>query len=353
MTSNLKKATNKFDLRKYLNSQNVDFQEYGNNVAKNNLGLNCFKCEGDSGSFHMNVHLTTKIYNCWKCNNSGNLTELIRTIEGLPRKFAKDRILKIGDYTTANDLPDDYDLRNLVEGRLKEDKEVEKEKKKKKKGIIIELPRGRKRLKKLNTDISSHNMFLKYIVDNRKYSVKTLSAWDIEALVTGMRLLFPVYFKGELVNYLTRDITGKSSRKYKNCPNDFAKVDMKSLLYGYDFIEKGQDLVVLNEGSFDTISVGKGRAVGSFSTTVTLEQQKLLMSLKPKEIGIMFDENAWNVAEKLAVQLVALPIDWNISIINVRDGFRKGYLKEPHKEIDPGSMTKKQIEKAIRKRKLI
>lgn len=350
------KALNKFDIVQYLDDLNVDLCEKGKNVARNNVGIHCPFC-GDS-SYHLNIHLDSKVFACWRCPTvKGNLMELVRMVEGLPRPFAWRRVKKLLKLGKTIELPDEYNLQEEVENRLKEDPKEKKTSRRKVEGVSradFVLPKSRRVLTDLKKSLHLHRVFLNYL-KKRRFTPEELSDWGIEACLAGfygMRLFIPVHYKGEIVNFAARDITDKAERKYLNYPNDKAIMSMKSVLYGYDYVKKGRKRLVLTEGMFDAIRVGRGKAIAMMSKTLTTAQQKMLKRLRPKEIVIMLDNDppkrgiavqlsdTWADARKIAGELSSIH-SWEISIVSLPKGY------------DPGGMKRKEIKTALREREHI
>ncbi len=347
------KALAEFDVIAYLEGLGVDYSISGKNIARNNIGIHCYNCSDTS--YHLNIHLESKIYSCWRCPTvSGSIVDLVRMMEGIPRHFASKRVKKLLRLGRSIELPEDYDLSEEVSKRLKPDEvkaqnhheEVTEAKR------DFALPKT-KALCELNTDLGTHRVFVRYI-KKRGWTIEELEAWGIEACIIGyykMRLYMPVIYKGRVVNFIARDVTGKAERHYLNHPNDSAIKSMKSVLYGYDFVKKGRKRLILAEGAFDVISIGKGKAVGMMSKSMTTAQQKMLKRLRPKEVVIMLDNDipkdgvmrlseTWADARKLAGALSAVA-SWKISIAQLPPG------------CDPGEMTSVGIKKAVKERERI
>ena len=169
INNRFKKALNKFDLITYLESLDIDYKEKGKNVAQNNVGINCPYCD-DTG-FHMNIHLVSKIYACWRCPDvKGSFIELVRILEGLPRPFASKRVNKLLELDRGIELPDNYDLSEEISKRLNEDEQVVRTNKQKEVVTAstnnFNLPKPLKPLNELNKDFRTHKAFINYI-ENR------------------------------------------------------------------------------------------------------------------------------------------------------------------------------------------
>jgi hypothetical protein len=176
-------------------------------------------------------------------------------------------------------------------------------------------------LKNLSSYSVIHSCFL-YFIKGRKYTVEELAEWHVRACLFGeygSRLIFPIYYKGKLVNYVGRSILN-IKKKYKNCSNEEAIITSSNLLYGYDFIKVGQDELVICEGVFDTIRVGKGLAVSILGKKISPSQIELVASLNiKKRITILLDGDALLEAKNLANELRPL-VNCEVCVIYLESG---------------------------------
>lgn len=136
------------------------------------------------------------------------------------------------------------------------------------------------------------------------------------------RIIAPVYFRGKLVSYQGRDITGKSGMKYKACRQDEELRDHKHCLYGMDTVV-GKSVVVV-EGITDVWRLGAG-AVATFGIKYTSAQVVLLQEFD--NVFILFDpeEQAQEQARKLSQELLG--------------GGRHVEIIDFQGETDPGDMS--------------
>lgn len=219
-------------------------------------------------------------YTCWRCGGK-NVRKVLSTILNLPSHQVKEIIERYsGGATTYT------------------------EKKEQKKAEECHLPAGTTELTKAQRQ---------YLIDRNfdpDYLAKT---WGIKG--TGPvgpykhRIIIPIYFEHQLVSYQGRDITGKSSMKYKACPSELEKRDHKHCLYGEDLVEG--DTIVVCEGVTDVWRLGP-RAVATFGIKYTLMQMNLLT--KYKHVFILYDNDPQAVeqAEILASFLSTYQIDCEI-----------------------------------------
>jgi len=316
----------KFDVRKYLTSQDVFFKEEGENIGNGSIGICCPSCGDDN--FHLGILVETIVYNCWKCEQQGNIIGLVMLIEGIDKHQAINRIKDICDEEPVNR----FNFQDKVKDILSEKETVEEwDERLKKEKLRIPCTHY---LNELSPDLALDSVFLRFI-KHRNYETKELMEWGVKAVVVGdfsMRLLFPITYENRLVNYLGRTVINEKN-KYKNCSNDNAVIPMRQLLYGYDYVQKGQDSLVLCEGVFDVIRFGKGKAVGVFGKDISIEQMELLCSLDIKKtIWIALDGEAMSDAIKISKNIKPL-VKAEVKILILKpntdpDNYSKGELSQ-------------------------
>jgi hypothetical protein len=174
---------------------------------------------------------------------------------------------------------------------------------------IVHLPVGCGPIKRDHID------YLK----SRKYNYKNIvRTWDI--MGTGFigdykwRIVAPIYQGGRLVSYQGRDITKKSSMRYKPCLKKLEVKHHKECLYGLDLVPGNRILVV--EGITDAWRMGPG-AVATFGIKFTLSQVMLLSEFA--KVFLMFDlgKTEYDQMEKMASYLSVFT---DVSILKLKKG---------------------------------
>ena len=112
------------------------------------------------------------------------------------------------------------------------------------------------------------------------------------------RMIIPVFMNGFMVNFAGRAVCGQEP-KYKNCPNAYSFSPINDTIYGYDEIQEGETLVLV-EGPLDRWRLGKG-AYATFGLTLTSAQANLLYHKKPKKLVFLYDADVREDREKLTV----------------------------------------------------
>lgn len=170
--------------------------------------------------------------------------------------------------------------------------------------------------------IEPHRKYL----EKRKFDADKLEAfWGLKgtgpAGVYCWRVIAPITYKGQLVSYQGRDITGRSDTKYRACPSKEETVDHKKTLYGLDQT-RGKSRCIVVEGITDVWRFGEG-AVCTFGIEYTKSQVKLLSSFDL--VFIAYDQGdstseekaAKKQARKLASELSGLT---SVELIDIGEG---------------------------------
>ena len=120
------------------------------------------------------------------------------------------------------------------------------------------------------------------------------------------RVLIPFFQDGVLVSFLGRDITGKSSMRYRNLDLELSVRDPKACLYNLDHCKSDQVFVL--EGTTDVWRMGDG-FVATLGTAVTPGQVRLL-GQRFKKVTFLFDPEpeAQGKARKVGAQLAAMGV---------------------------------------------
>lgn len=116
------------------------------------------------------------------------------------------------------------------------------------------------------------------------------------------RIMIPIFYKGRIVSYQGRDITGKAELKYKACSEPEEIIHHKHIVYNYDSAEK---ITIVVEGILDAWRIGEG-CVATFGVGYTTKQTQLLAMFKKVFILFDLDEDAQTRADHLAYHLQAM-----------------------------------------------
>jgi len=267
-----KRSPNLFDVKSYLEYNNIEYWESGKNVTEGWTNIQCIFPFCDDSSNHLGISPDLN-FNCWKCGSHGKIVDLIMILEDCNYHKA---VSIMSEFTTSDEpfspgkktVTSEYIIMPKEIGELKD--------------IHIDY------LKKRNFDteklIQKYDLRACYMLGDFKY-----------------RIITPVIMNGEIVNYVGMDVTGKSDKKYKNCSNENCVMPTKSCLYNIDTVS---DIAIIVEGITDVWRIGDS-VVATLGVEFTDEQIRLLVLRNVKKVAILYDaeETAQIKAHHLATKL--------------------------------------------------
>lgn len=251
-----------FNFAKYVKKNRIDTAGAGGrHFRKGWINIPCPICRRGGGN-HLGYNLKSGYFFCWSCG-SQSITNVIRALEHCSYSQAKNII---AEFQTDNTQT------------------KHKIKKKENRSEVCCLPPGTEAIKKKD---KAYN----YITKVRNLSENVISEWNLlKTPPIGKyksRIVFPFYYRDQLVTFQTRDYTNKQGLRYLSCPKQEAVMDVKETLFGYDTAKQYNSVIVV-EGVFDAVNIGHG-AVATCGTSWTDEQVCLLAEWD--EIIILFDPN--------------------------------------------------------------
>jgi len=280
-----------FDLIKYLDDQRISYWDRGENVSREWIGIKCPFCEDKFN--HCGIHRESKFFSCWNCGEKGSIVRLIRELESCSWDKAKSRINEYREYINPEDLTSNDKVLQRPQTETIDD-------------IFKSFSDG------------LPQRFINYLQGRKFEWRQILGKYKIRAALSGIykqRIICPIYQHGQLVSFVGRDITGESSSRYRNSPNEISKIPVKSCIYNID--NASHKTVILQEGVTDVWRWGDG-AVALCGEKWTHQQLLTLMEYDFNKVIIMFDPDAIARAEKLADELSSL-ISY-VDIVVTHDG---------------------------------
>lgn len=265
------------------------------------IHIECPFCSGNPGH-HLGYNISQNFFTCWRCGfkpmkkvlqkllsvSSENYFDTVRTFfENAPRKLEKKVVIP-----TAK---------------------------------TVKLPAGTVPLMRM------HRNYLR----ERKFEPRKMrEVWGLMGVgIAGefcFRIIIPIYFKGRLVSYQGRDITGRAKLRYKNCITIQEVVHLKDIVYGFDNVPG--KTVVICEGVTDVWRLGPG-AVATFGVGFTAKQVKLLgESFNKRVIFFDQDDGGQQQSRKLAAKLAMY--DGETTILTLKKFSVKDPGELPQKEAD-------------------
>ena len=259
-----------FDGINFFSEYGIEYLERGKNISSSEdwVGLQCPFCGDDSD--HLGFCISSGHFTCFKCGWHSQI-EVVKTLTDVSWQKAKQIVEKFGGADRKR-----FERVNRI------------------KDIEVVMPPG--------TQPKMLKRHLKYLKKRNFNSDKLIETWDLKA--TGPmgnyknRIIAPIYYNNTLISYLGRDITGKSSERYKACNQNNERIPHKHSLYGLDYAI-GRAALVL-EGITDVWRMGIG-SLGTMGSTVT-KVQILLLNQRFDKVFFLFDPE--EAAQKKANQAV-------------------------------------------------
>lgn len=279
-----------FDVREYLDSRNIPYDEAGKNVQEGWIAINCLWC--DDPSNHLGIDLRSKGINCWRCPVKGTVIKLIMKIDGCSFPASLATLKKFSHISALTDRRS-HGLEQMPPSPAK-----------------LELPSmSENRLLQLHRDyLASRNFDPDYIFTKYRLTCNG-PAGNFR-----LRLIIPFYQKGRLITYTSRDVTGRAKIPYIHCAKEKSILHPKDTLYNLDTIK---DTAIVVEGVTDVWRLGDG-TVATMGDKWTAKQMHLLKNLKRCFILFDTEDEAQENAERLAYNLsITVP---DVHVIGLESG---------------------------------
>jgi len=282
------------DIHKLVRDHRISVADLNDKHHRENwVNLPCPFCEG-GGGFHLGYNILRGYWNCYRCGWH-NETEVIK------------ETLKIS-WSEAQRIRDECGGRPIL--RTAQERQE--------RPSALALPPSIGELAK------SHRRYLR----ERGYRPRILAEeWGL--MGTGpiggykFRIIAPIFHQGRMVSYLGRDITNKSTLKYKACPGEDEIINHKNILYGLDSV-RGHSVIIV-EGVTDVWRLGPG-AVATFGQEWSMPQVRLLKEFPRRFILFDSEKQAQKEARKLAGALAGF--SGSTEIITLTEASDPGELSE-------------------------
>lgn len=245
------------NIKQIFEDHKIDIKTSGSQISKGWIAVQCPFC-GDSG-FHLGWNDKFHIFSCWKCGRH-SVKKVLTTLLKIPVSEIE-KLLK------------NYSVIDTFEDETKNVKNFSS----------ISLPENEGRL------LSEHK---KYLL-SRGFNHKELSS-RYNIVGTGKkgilrdRILIPIYFKKNLVSYMTRDITDEHEKKIIACREYEEAVHFKDLIYNFDNIPG--NTVIVSEGIFDAWRWGD---IGTATFGIVFSENQIDLLSCFKNVFIIFDSNIY------------------------------------------------------------
>jgi len=278
-----------FDIKSFLDSNNVYYREHGTGVKKGNVIIHCPYCGADDKGEHLGINLSNGVWGCWRndTHRSKDLAKLLTRISPVSYKQAR-KLIGADVKFIEEDLFDEL----ISDDYFK----IVKKKNKKIKSLL--LPKEFKLLK-IKNHFARHHVH--YLSGRGFDNVRLLSSnYNLMYALTGDykgRIIMPVYFNKQLVTWTSRALSKYASLRYRSLSAENSSLNIKDTVYNFDNAFKGGDVLFIVEGPVDTLKVDyylrgmDAYAVGLFSMSISDDQLYWLIQLfdKYKTVVLLLD----------------------------------------------------------------
>lgn len=234
----------------------------------------------------------------------------------------------------------------LMPDRIEEEREV-----------IVELPGQPLVFYALDKLMTHSQDALDYLL-KRGLTVDDMIRWKIT--FDGMRVYVPIMKEGQLYNYVGRDITGTSDKKYKYATG----VKTSRWIFGWDE-SKLWDHITLVENTFNSIRYRNlFNCTTNFGSYLSDYQIDLIKKSKVKTVILLWDAHTFESAEKVVKKLryngihacycwmQGQPDDHPIETIVDIASHMKSLAEQNITEYDPFNMKEKELSASKNSRKV-
>ena len=305
-----------FDWVQFLGRNRIEYVTSGPNTSRGRISVKCPWCGQSDPSEHMSINVESKGWRCWR-NREHRGLHPERLVAALLRCVLYQA--KVIVYGTGNvQLPDDFLSR--INGTLKPVVASANQTK-------LTMPREFLPFK----DLPSARPFISYM-RGRGFGYRDVLAmtsdYGVRYCTTGAfssRIIFPVYFDGQLVTWTGRTISQRERLRYKTLSSEpdlprgipAGIGPISSYLLWYDQLMSSDcSTLALCEGPIDALRLDQlGRMYGIaatcfFTNRPTRAQVDLLHGLVPKfkRCVLLLDADMQAMAFRLAGELLSLGI---------------------------------------------
>ena len=304
------------DLKRILSQYNIEYREFGKNVAQGNINICCPYCK--ELKFHLGIDYKNELFGCWR--NVQHSGKLIRLFNFLNINYN----FKVKNYQI------DDEFNNQINQLFNKSEQVNT--------IKLQLLKEFEYITKTGTG----ERFWYYLYNRGFIDVQRLiDRFNLLCCKVGDkwkdRIIIPITFNNELVTWSARTIHSYNELRYDTLSNKDSVKSIKHTLFDYDNIKKGGDVLFITEGPFDAMKVTYEcehidiLVTCLYGLKYSDVQLNYITELSDKfnKMIILLDRNEIQTANKLLENLSFLS---NLYIANV-----------PKHRKDPGEMNKSEI----------
>jgi len=265
------------------------------------INIHCPFCHG-SKNFHLGINLyQSMVSHCWRCGGHSTASALSRILN-ISTEKAKNLIREyVGTTVTIR--------KKVEEPRVSI--------------FPIRFPQPFGPLNKAGKKYLEGRGFDPEKLEKRWKLKQTGPISFLDKIAYGNRIIIPIHWGEQLVSFQTRDITGKSDKRYLACPMKREVIHHKRIVYGKEEKWNKYPALIVVEGAVDVWKLGTC-AVATFGTSFTMEQVLALSKIHHKFFIVYDNETqARQQARKLAVKLKALGKKVFVETVNTDPGDMK------------------------------
>jgi len=255
-----------FDVQAWLDEIGIPWGQ-GKNTSQGWISIPCPFCPDPDPSYHLGISPQKRV-TCWRCGHRGSVVDLVFHLD--PGKDVA-QTLKNFRLFSINELKKDILIRS---------------------GENCQLPKHATKV--------FPQAHLNYLLGRRFDPDFLIKKYDLYA--TGpifskeekewrYRIVIPIYFRSQIVNFTGLDITKTQKQKYKHNKNELSLVPMKEILYNLDSVV---DKMLVVEGTSDVWRMGPG-TVATMGIEFTHAQINLIREARPKKVVIMYDSEPFAI----------------------------------------------------------
>ena len=306
-----------FDVLRFLEQNGIEYAKGGANTSRNNVTVHCPFCGPADPSKHMSINLVNKGWRCWRHpqHRGKNPARLVQALLRCPWERAMEIVGQ------AIFVPTDF--MDRVRREVAPTPLTTTQRK-------LKLPKEFRAF----AGKPSARPYENYLVKDRGFDWADVDRmtykYDVRYCTRGPyrgRIIFPIYFMGELVAWTGRTLDRNNPLRYKALSVDEEKAESEGyhaaigpishyLLWFDDLVDADADTIILCEGPFDALKIdvlGRRdgiRATCFFTSSPTDAQIALLHELCPqyKQRVLLLDSKTLALGLRVVSSLKSLGV---------------------------------------------
>lgn len=271
------------------------------------VNMPCCWCTGNPG-YHLGWNFEKEYFYCWRC--------------GFHR--TNDTVAKLAGVSWQ-------EARSLMKRHGGRPKMIPKNIKRVPRALAFKFPAGAGKMEEMHRRYLRRRGFDPHELEKTWGLLGTGPTSFLDGVDYRFRVIAPIQWKGEVVSFQGRDITGRSKVKYRACSKQRELIHHKHILYGKQ--DAWEDVGICVEGITDVWRLGP-LSFATFGINYSTSQV-IVMAEYFKRIVVLFDSDpqAMKQREKLVAELRMAGVD-------ARPG--------PKLSSDPGDLSQDEANELVR-----